>query len=162
HRRHCPPDASPGVRIMLDLRSDRRPAQWLRPMAGMSLLALLVASMTVLAADTVKRPLAHGDYDSWQSISGPTLSRGGRVLAYFVMPAEGDGEFVVRNLATGKEWRHAKGGRQATGAAAPGGPPEIAAAAARGGRPQFTADGRYVVFNSSPTKSEMSEAKAAK
>lgn len=146
---------------MLMSRSDRRPAYWLRPLAGLSLLALLVGSVGVLAADAVKRPLTHADYDGWQTISSQTLSRDGRFLAYFVMPAEGDGEIVVRNLVTGKEWRHARGGRPSTGAAASGALPEIAAAA-RGGRPLFTADGRYVVFNSSPTKGEMADAKAAK
>src|SRR5205823_14958281 len=111
--------------------------------------------------DAVKRPLTHADYDSWQSISSQTLSRDGRFLAYFVMPAEGDGEIVVRNLGTGKEWRHVRGGRAAPAAAAPPGPPDLAAAA-RGTRPIFTADGRYLVFNSAPTKPEIAAAKAAK
>ena len=132
-----------------------------RPLCGLSLLILLIGSVAVPAADTVKRPLTHADYDSWRTISSQTLSRDGRYLAYFVMPEEGDGEIVVRNLVTGKEWRHARGGRNPAAPAETGAPPNVAAAA-RGVRPFFTADGRFLVFNSAPTKTETDAAKAAK
>src|SRR5262249_13851330 len=48
-----------------------------------------------------KRPLKHTDYDSWMSIQAPVLSRDGKFLAYNLMPQEGDGAFVVRNIASG-------------------------------------------------------------
>ena len=140
----------------------KRTNRWLKPLTGLSLCALLVGSVGVLAADSVKRPLTHADYDAWKTISSQTLSKDGRYLAYFVMPEEGDGELIVRNLATGKEWRHARGGRGGAGAGAPAAGAEAPAAAARGGRPFFTADGRFLVFNSSPTKLETEAAKAAK
>ncbi len=104
--------------------------RWLRPLCGLSLLALLVGSVGVMAADSVKRPLTHADYDAWRSISSQTILRDGRFLAYFVMPEEGDGEIVVRNLVTNKEWRHARGGRGGTGAAGGGAPAAPAAACA--------------------------------
>ncbi|WP_197456863.1 alpha/beta hydrolase family protein [Cephaloticoccus primus] len=52
------------------------------------------------APDTAqkKRPLAWADFESWRSISSPTLSPDGRWLAYGFMPARGDGEIVVRQL----------------------------------------------------------------
>jgi hypothetical protein len=56
-----------------------------------------------------KRPLTHADYDGWKSVQVPTLSRDGRFLAYNLMPSDADGEFVVRNLATGGEHRVGRG-----------------------------------------------------
>src|SRR5207244_314193 len=56
-----------------------------------------------------KRPLAHRDYDSWKSIAPVTLSRDGKFLAYGLFPQEGDGEVIVRNLTSGKEFRYKAG-----------------------------------------------------
>ena len=56
-----------------------------------------------------RRPLTHADYDGWNSVQMPTLSRDGHYLAYNLMPADADGEFVVRNLTTGAEHRVARG-----------------------------------------------------
>src|SRR5258708_20926120 len=75
-----------------------------------------------------KRPLTHADYDGWKSVQLPALSRDGRYLAYNLMPSDADGEFVVRNLATGGEHRVARGkagpaaggAREAKGAASTG------------------------------------------
>ena len=56
-----------------------------------------------------KRPLLHTDYDGWKTIAPQVLSRDGRYLAYGLFPQDGDGELVVRNLATGTEKRYPAG-----------------------------------------------------
>ncbi len=65
----------------------------------------LTISLIAVAAPP-KRALTHKDYDGWRSISSPTLSRNGEWLAYSLMPQEGDGDLVVRNLKSRKETRH--------------------------------------------------------
>jgi len=80
------------------------------------------------------------------------------------MAQDGDSEIVVRNLASGAEWRAPRGYR------APAPPPddsipnvaEIIAANARLSRPSFTADSRFVVFSIEPTKAEVNKAKKEK
>src|SRR5215204_6223021 len=52
-----------------------------------------------------KRPLAHTDYDSWRSIQAAQISRDGNFVAYAYVPQDGDGHIVVRNVASGAEWR---------------------------------------------------------
>lgn len=73
---------------------------------------------TVCATAQTKLPLTLKDADSWRSISGQTLSRDGKFIAYAYMPQEGDGDLIVRNIATGKEYRQGVGTLPP-----PGGPP---------------------------------------
>ena len=132
----------------------------LRSRAWFALALLLVCT---LAAGAAKRPLTHRDYDSWRSITGQKLSDDGRFLAYSVLPQEGDGELVVRNLETGKEFRESIGER----------PPMLPAnplAELTGGEGpavrniviRFTADNSKVVFSTFPTKAERDAAKKAR
>ncbi len=115
-------------------------------------------------AATTKRPLTHQDYDSWRSIQASQISRDGKLVAYAFMPQDGDGEVVVRNVASGAEWRAPRGYRP------PVPPPddpsvnvaEILATQARLVRPVFTADSRFVVFSIEPTKAEVNKAKKEK
>ena len=75
---------------------------------------LLAAAVLVPASFAQgKRPLNHGDYDSWRSIVGQRLSGDGKFLVYGLFPQEGDGEVVIRNLVTGKEQREPAGMRPA-------------------------------------------------
>ncbi|HKS39103.1 MAG TPA: hypothetical protein VJX74_00710, partial [Blastocatellia bacterium] len=70
-------------------------------------VAALLLSTSVLAQQAAqKRALTHADYDSWRAIQGQQLSRDGKFIAYALVPQDGDGEIVARNLETGKEWRH--------------------------------------------------------
>ena len=111
-----------------------------------------------------KRPLNHQDYDSWRSILATQISRDGKFVAYAYMPQDGDGEIVVRNIATGVDWRAARGYRP------PVPPPddpgtniaEFQAEMARLLRPVFTADSRFVIFGTEPTKAELNKAKKDK
>lgn len=111
-----------------------------------------------------KRPLTHQDYDSWRSIQAPQISRDGKFVAYAFLPQDDDGEIVVRNVASGVEWRAPRGYRP------PVPPPddpsvnvgEVLAGQARLVRPLFTADSRFVVFSIEPTKAEVNKAKKDK
>ncbi len=116
------------------------------------------------APATVKRPLTHQDYDGWRSIQGQTISRDGKFIAYALIPQDGDGETVVRNLATGVEWRCGRGWRPPTP------PPDGAetpapAALAQGGRLSrvfFTADSRFAAFTIEPNKNDVLKARKEK
>lgn len=147
---------------------------WLRKTRGdirkhltaLFMLALLVSSSALAQQSGSKRPLTHNDYDGWQAIQGQSLSRDGKFVVYALVPQDGDGEVVVRNLATGAEWRHTRG-------AQPVNPPQRSPEAEPGpgpgfgqgpfaGRPFFTADSRFAVFQILPTKAETEKAKKEK
>lgn len=111
-----------------------------------------------------RRPITHLDYDSWRSIQASQISRDGRFVAYAYMQQDGDGEIVVRNVASGVEWRAPRGYRP------PVPPPddpsvniaELLATQARLVRPVFTADSRFVVFGIEPAKAELNKARKEK
>jgi dipeptidyl aminopeptidase/acylaminoacyl peptidase len=139
----------------------RRSAQTpvFKKVCSLFLSALLLASAT-FAQQAVKRPLTHADYDNWRSIQGQSLSRDGKFIAYALVPQDGDGEIVVRNLATGAEWRHSRGA-QPTRQPDPSGE-QPSGRTPFAGRPSFTADGRFVVFSILPTRAETEKAKKEK
>jgi dipeptidyl aminopeptidase/acylaminoacyl peptidase len=109
-------------------------------------------------AQIPKRPLNHRDYDGWRSIHSQALSRDGKFLAYGLFPEEGDGELVVRNLATGKELRENAG-------ATPPAPEPTGEEVSLDGPPAvririvFTHDNAFVVATSFPPKAEIDKAK---
>ncbi|PWT90540.1 MAG: hypothetical protein C5B55_09595, partial [Blastocatellia bacterium] len=113
---------------------------------------------------TTKRAITHQDYDSWRSIQAPQISRDGRFVAYAFMPQDGDGDIVVRNIASGAEWRGPRGYHP------PVPPPddpganlaEFQATQARLIRPVFTGDIRFVVFTTEPLKADLTKAKKEK
>jgi dipeptidyl aminopeptidase/acylaminoacyl peptidase len=112
-----------------------------------------------------KRSLTHDDYDAWRSIQSQQLSRDGRFVAYALVPQDGDGEVVVRNLATGSEWRHPRGSRpdpaaqqESTGEPPPG-RRRGAGQGTAGGQLSFTADSRAALFLIYPPKAEVEKAK---
>ncbi|HXS00257.1 MAG TPA: prolyl oligopeptidase family serine peptidase [Pyrinomonadaceae bacterium] len=135
---------------------------------SVALLCTLAMFATMLAAQQAaapaKRPITHQDYDSWRSISAQQISRDGKFVAYAYVPQDGDGEIIVRNIATGVDWRAPRGYRP------PVPPPddpgtnvgEFQAEQARLLRPVFTADGKFVVFGTEPTKAEVTKAKKEK
>src|SRR5258706_14706860 len=117
-------------------------------------LGMLLLVAVAVAQTPAKRPLNHRDYDKWKSIQSQVLSRDGKFLAYALFPQEGDGELVVRNLATGKEARESVGAVPAppdnTNFEAPAAAAD--AAAARNLRLSFTHDGRFLVATAFPSK----------
>src|SRR6185436_7896538 len=74
-------------------------------------VTVLFASELVLAQSSApaKRPITHADYDTWKSAQPPVVSRDGKHFAYSLLPSDGDGEFIVRNLATNVEHRVPRG-----------------------------------------------------
>src|SRR5262245_53782857 len=126
-----------------------------RGAAAVALLGLLVAfSGQLFAQPPNKKVLTFKDYDIWRSASGATLSRDGTYVAYLVGGDTGDGEAVVRHIASGKEFRFPRGSSGGTGA--PGG------FAALGTSPRFTPNGKQVLIPLTPTKAEIDKAKADK
>src|SRR6185503_7996129 len=125
---------------------------------------MLVAQQSAPAPAPAKRPITHQDYDSWRSILATQVSRDGKFVAYAYVPQDGDGEIVVRNIATGVDWRAPRGYRP------PVPPPddpganivEFQAEQARLLRPVFTADSRFVVFSIETAKAEVNKAKKDK
>src|SRR5262245_529326 len=99
---------------------------------------VIVLCVTPLAAvpPTAKKPISHDVYDGWKSIQGTKVSRDGMWVAYALVPQDGDGELVVRNLKTTAEYR-----------------------APRGRNPTITPDGRFVVFERSPLKADVDKAR---
>src|SRR5689334_17630694 len=130
----------------------------------LALLATMALAQQAAPAPGAKRALTHQDYDSWRSIVAQQVSRDGKFVAYAYVPQDGDGEIVVRNIASGIEWRAPRGYRP------PVPPPddpgtniaEFQAEQARLLRPVFTADSKFVVFSTEPTKAEVNKAKKEK
>ena len=122
-------------------------------------LTLLFGLALAVFAQTAKRPLNHRDYDGWRTIQSQALSRDGKFLAYALVPEEGDGQLVVRNLASGQEIR------ENCGSAPPAGPesgeetPSEGPPAIRGIRIAFTHDNAFLVAGAFPSKAETDQAK---
>ena len=130
----------------------------------LALCATMLVAQQPATTAAPKRPLTHQDYDSWASIVASQVSRDGKFVAYAYVPQDGDGEIVVRNIATGVDWRAPRGYRP------PVPPPddpgtnvaEFQAEQARLLRPVFTADSRFLIFQTEPTKAEITKAKKEK
>ncbi|MFO0850521.1 MAG: prolyl oligopeptidase family serine peptidase [Gemmataceae bacterium] len=146
--------------------------------ARAALVLLFAAGLA--PADPPKKRITHADYEIWNTATGVTLSPDGKFIAYVVRPMDGeaDGTVVVRNLASGSEYRFPTGTRAAA-AASPTPPapdegddqpppkkaePEPATTGAGGpsGSPAFSPDSRTVFFPLLPTKAEQEKAKADK
>ncbi|HEX7332326.1 MAG TPA: prolyl oligopeptidase family serine peptidase [Pyrinomonadaceae bacterium] len=135
-----------------------------RSIALLCTLALFATMALAQQAAPAKRALTHQDYDSWRSVVAQQISRDGKFVAYAYMPQDGDGEIVVRNLVSGVEWKAPRGYRP------PVPPPddpgtnvaEFVAEQARLLRPVFTADSRFLIFGTEPTKAELNKAKKEK
>ena len=72
--------------------------------ASLAAFFILHASFFIsCAAAQPRRPLKHGDFDGWRSIATPEISLDGKWIACSFMPLEGDGDVIVRELATSRE-----------------------------------------------------------
>ncbi len=137
----------------------RKGATKIREILLVIFLSVSLLPPVALAAQSGKRPLAHSDYDEWRSIQSQQLSRDGKFLAYALVPQDGDGEVVARNLATGKEWRHSIGKRPDPTPPEPGQPPAFTPPS---GQLAFTADARWLIFTIYPAREEIRRAKKQK
>jgi len=108
-----------------------------------------------------KRPLTHADFDAWQTIATPMLSRDGKWLAYALQPQDGDGELVIRELATGKE-RRERVGALPPPMTTPDAENPDAPLIPRAIRIVFTSDSRFVVATTYPTKVDTQAARVAR
>jgi len=123
------------------------------------LFALPLIFFCTLTLEAQKRPLNHRDYDSWRAIETPVLSRDGKFLAYSLMPEEGDGQLVVRNLTTGQEVRENCGAAPAPGENAGEEVPAEGPPAPRTIHIAFTHDGAFVVAGAYPSKADTDRAR---
>ena len=115
-----------------------------KTLKSLSRTFVLLAVVLTLAgaagsAAAAKKPLSYDAYNGWRSIQGTQLSRDGQWLVYALAPQDGDGELIVRDLKTDREFR-----------------------AARGRQPVITVDGKFVVFSVAPLKAEVDKAKKDK
>ncbi len=113
--------------------------------------------LATLAGTAQKRPIAPADFDSWRALTGQALSNDGHFLAYGLFPQEGDGEVVIRNIATGKEWREAAGELPQP---APPDPNSEAPAPLRTIQLSFSHDSKTLVFLSYPRHADIEKARA--
>lgn len=118
---------------------------------------VLLLAAAVAAQAPPKRPITHKDFDPWRTISAVTLSPDGKYLAYAFMPQAGDGDLVVREVATGREWRENAGELP---------PPPVTPVDTEGPPPEppsiriaFTSDSRWLIASTFPRKEEMDKAR---
>jgi acetyl esterase/lipase len=106
------------------------------------------------AAD--KRPITHNDYDIWHTIQSPMISPDGRFVAYTLTSPTNGSELIVRNVATGKDYKVARGkGGDVPGKDGKGEPPgEGAPGVGAAGKAVFTADSRRLLFTIPPPKKD--------
>ena len=98
------------------------------------------AASLVPASAAPKKLLDYHAYSAWRQIRDVRLTRDGRRLAYAQVAAEADGELLVRDLGATAVFR-----------------------APRGRGPQFSPDGRFVVYRiSAPVADVKAAEKAAK
>src|SRR6188474_3628249 len=103
-----------------------------------ALLALQWSLTAQSPTTAAKRPLTYDVMDYWRSIQGTRLSDDGQWLAYATTAQAEDGELIVRNVRSGQEFKHA-----------------------RGTSPQFTPDGKFLVFTIAQPKAEEERETAA-
>jgi dipeptidyl aminopeptidase/acylaminoacyl peptidase len=122
-------------------------------------LPIIFSCAVAIHAQPAKRPLNHRDYDSWRAIQTPVLSRDGKFLAYALMPEEGDGQLVVRDLTTGKELRENCGAAPAVGENISEEVPAEGPPAVRSIHISFTHDDAFLVAGAFPPKAESDKAR---
>jgi dipeptidyl aminopeptidase/acylaminoacyl peptidase len=113
-----------------------------RPIALLTAAAFAFGNAASLAPASAapKKLLDYHAYSSWRQIRDVRLTRDGRRLAYAQVAAEADGELLVRDLGATAVFR-----------------------APRGRAPQFSPDGRFVVYRiSAPVADVKTAEKAAK
>ncbi len=102
-------------------------------------LTLIIALPTAFAFQVTKKSLTHDVYDSWKALAGTAISRNGANFAYTINPQVGDGNLYVgdSDSKTSKPFP-------------------------RGTAVRFTADSKFALFTTVPTKVDVDKAKKEK
>jgi len=98
--------------------------------------AILALAATLWAEQGPKKPLDHGVYDIWKTVSGGAFNRTGEWLTYRIAPAEGDGDLYIRNSSSGTV-HHIP----------------------RGSAPRFTHDGKFLLCTVTPARADVETAR---
>ena len=114
------------------------------------LLIVSLFSISIIAQDKKEedkkpRPLELKDMLKWKSIRSSVLSNNGEWFAYMIIPAEGDGEVIIRKTREDKEHKFS-----------------IGDASNIQGRISFSDDSKWVAFAASPKFSEVKGLKKQK
>jgi acetyl esterase/lipase len=100
-----------------------------KQMADLQKKIALLENGNAAATVVAKKPLTITDADKWRSIRGAELSPDGKWFAHRVGPAEGDGEVILRFIASGHETKFPGGGS---------------------GQMQFSSDSKWFAFGVNP------------
>lgn len=101
-----------------------------------ALLLALLAGGAGIASGVAKRPLDHGDFDSWESVRVDAVSPSGAWSAFRVVPQEGDATLSLRDNRKGR-----------------------VITIPRGYSPSFSADGRWALARIKPLYADSRKAK---
>lgn len=128
----------------------------------LSLLCLSVSLAPAQQQSGKKRPLTHADYDAWRSISAQRISPDGKYVAYGSFPQVGDGDVIIHDVAAGADLLREPAGARPAPAAPDPEAGENAAPPQRTTTIQFTADSRYCIFTTFPSKAATDAARRAR
>lgn len=130
----------------------------IRRLIAHTLALLIVLSATFGAAaqqaapqPKPQRPIELADILKWKRIASPSVSNDGQYFASKVVPAEGDGEVVLRRVRDGKEWKFPIGESPAGGGFG-----------RSGGDLDFSEDGKWLAFTIYPGFKEAKQARKAR
>jgi dipeptidyl aminopeptidase/acylaminoacyl peptidase len=71
---------------------------------------LLTLHAGILCAQpSAKKPITHDVYDQWKSLTGSSISKDGKCVAYSLEPQEGDANLIILNRASGRSDTIARG-----------------------------------------------------
>ncbi|MBR0531659.1 MAG: S9 family peptidase [Bacteroidales bacterium] len=113
----------------------------------------MALSLAPKEAQAQKKPLDHDVYDSWQSVSGLTLSDDGSAMVWSVNPQEGDGTLYARKLSSGKASKGSKAGKKTASGQL---------AIPRGYQPTLSPDGQWLVCRIKPEFAKTRQERIAK
>ena len=82
--------------------------------AGLFAVLVLAANHSSAQPAPPKKVLTHADQDIWRTTASAVLSDDGRFVAWYELPGEGDGEFVVKSVENATTWRQPTKMRAAT------------------------------------------------
>jgi len=108
-------------------------------------IVLLITNITLLAQKNIQdkpRPLEIPDMLEWKSIRYANVSNDGKWFAHALMPAEGDGNVIIKQVKGEKEYKFEVG--------------------ESGGRIVFSEDSKWAAFMISPKKKESEKVKEQK